>query len=106
MWRLKSRTGVSPWILAFGGAGSLRVRPDVAFGVHGGVEDADDLQGIVGHSKENDVAAFGGDTAAGEEFFPETKTMWVRANRFEAGPEIPKVALLLFRAPGFESVGP
>jgi hypothetical protein len=52
------------------------------------------------------VAAFGGDAAAGEKFFPETETMWVRANRFEAGPKIPKVALFLFRAPGFESVGP
>ena len=91
---------------AFAGAGSLRFRPDVAFEVHGGVEDADDLQGMVVSSKENDVAAFGDDAAAGEEFFAETITMGVRANRFEAGPEIPEVALLLFRAPGFESVGP
>lgn len=77
----------------------------MAFEVHGGVEDADDLQGIVVRSEENDVAAFGGDAAAGEEVFPETETMGVRANRFEAGLEIPKVALLLFRAPGFEGVG-
>lgn len=77
----------------------------MAFEVHGGVEDADDLQRIIVHSKKNDVAAFGGDAAAGEEFFPETETMGVRAKRFEAGPEIPKIALLLFRAPGFEGVG-
>lgn len=37
----------------------------MAFEVHGGAEDADDLQGIVVHSKENGVAAFGGDAAAG-----------------------------------------
>lgn len=39
------------------------------------MEDADDLQGIVARSEENHMAAFGGDAAAGEEFFPETETM-------------------------------
>lgn len=59
-------TGISPCFLEFEGVGSLRLRSDGEFEVHGGEESVDDLQGMVVHSKANDAAAIGSDAAAGD----------------------------------------
>lgn len=86
-------------------ATSVQLLRQVAFEIHGGVENADDLQDIVVRAEEDHVPAFGGDPTSGEKILPETETMGIRAERFEAGPEVPELPFLLSRTPGFQRVG-
>ena len=62
------------------------------------------LQGGVVDAEEDDVAALGGDLAAGEEVGTLTKVVWVAEDLFESGPECVEIDFFLSGAPGLECV--
>jgi hypothetical protein len=71
---------------ARGGASLPGIGREVAFEVHGGVEDADDFELSGAGAEEDDVFALGGDPASGEEVGAEAVAVGVEAEVLEACP--------------------
>ena len=77
----------------------------MAFEIHGGVENSDDLKLVIVTTEKDHVFAFGGESASGKEVGSRAVTLSIQANGFEARPDPVEVSLLLLRPPGFQGVG-